>query len=70
MIFGNISINVFGIHVNSIDNSSFINIGPNQTINKFTSYNRVQNVGEQNGDTSPINLPQSSIPDSEITDGK
>ncbi|WP_420490040.1 hypothetical protein [Neobacillus vireti] len=62
------AINFLGFKVNTVDNTSFINFGPNQFIDQFTSYKRNQGVGEQNGDLSPVNIPISYVMDPDLTD--
>ncbi|TWD91598.1 spore germination protein GerPA/GerPF [Neobacillus bataviensis] len=62
------AINFLGFKVNTVDNTSFINLGPNQFIDQFTSYKRNQGVGEQNGDLSPVNIPISYVVDPDLTD--
>ena len=62
------AINFLGFKVNTVDNTSFINFGPNQFIDQFTSYKRNQGVGEQNGDLSPVNIPISYVLDPDLTD--
>lgn len=62
------AINFLGFKVNTIDNGSFVNLGPYQFIDQFVSYKRNQGVGEQNGDISPINIPISWIADPDVSD--
>ncbi|WP_374049565.1 hypothetical protein [Neobacillus sp. OS1-2] len=62
------AINFLGFKVNAIDNSSFVNLGPNQFVDQFVSYKRNQGVGEQNGDLSPVNIPISWVVDPDVTD--
>lgn len=62
------AINFLAFKVNTVDNSSIINLGPNQFIDQFTSYKRNQGVGEQNGDISPINIPISYVIDPDVSD--
>lgn len=62
------AINFIGIKVNTVDNTSIINFGPNQFIDQFLSYKRNQGVGEQNGDISPVNIPISYVIDPDISD--
>ncbi len=62
------AINFLGFKVNSVDNSAFINLGPNQFIDQFVSYKRNQGVGEQNGDLSPVNIPISWVVDPDVAD--
>lgn len=61
-------INFLGVKVNTVDNSSIVNFGPNQLFDQFVSYKRNQGVGEQNGDISPINIPISWVIDPDLTD--
>ncbi|MCQ6280394.1 hypothetical protein JN080_14160 [Bacillus sp. EB600] len=68
MIIAPMAINFLGVKVNAIDNSSILNLGPNQYIDQFTSYKRNQGVGEQNGDLSPINIPISWVVDPDLSD--
>lgn len=68
MIIAPMAINFLGFKVNTVDNASFINFGPNQTLDQFLSYKRNQGVGEQNGDISPVNIPISWLIDPDITD--
>ena len=63
-----IAFNFLGFKVNTVDNTSLINLGPNQFIDQFTSYKRNQGVGEQNGDLSPVNIPISYVIDPDLTD--
>ncbi|MEH7546001.1 hypothetical protein COJ85_33615 [Bacillus sp. AFS076308] len=62
------AINFLGFKVNTVDNSSYINLGPNQFIDQLLSYKRNQGVGEQNGDLSPVNIPISYVVDTDVTD--
>lgn len=62
------SINFLAFKVNTVDNSSIVNLGPNQFIDQFTSYKRNQGVGEQNGDLSPVNIPISYVVDPDVSD--
>ncbi|WP_040209011.1 hypothetical protein [Neobacillus jeddahensis] len=62
------AINFIGFKVNTLDNSSFVNLGPNQFIDQLVSYKRNQGVGEQNGDLSPVNIPISWVVDPDISD--
>ncbi|WP_156431160.1 hypothetical protein [Bacillus sp. FJAT-29814] len=62
------AINFLAFKVNTVDNSSIINLGPNQFIDQLTSYKRNQGVGEQNGDLSPINIPISYVIDPDVSD--
>lgn len=62
------AINFLGFKVNAVDNSSFINLGPNQLVDYFVSYKRNQGVGDQNGDLSPINIPISWVVDPDVND--
>jgi hypothetical protein len=62
------AINLLGFKINTIDNSSIVNLGPNQFIDQFTSYKRNYGVGEQNGDLSPINIPISWVVDPDLSD--
>ena len=62
------AINFLGFKVNAVDNTSFINLGPNQFVDMFMSYKRNQGVGEQNGDLSPVNIPISYVVDPDLTD--
>lgn len=68
MILGFSYVNVLGIKVNTQDNSSVINLGPNQFIDQFTSYKRNQGVGDPGGDLSPINIPISWVLDPDLSD--
>ncbi|WP_375141659.1 hypothetical protein [Bacillus sp. EB600] len=68
LIIAPMAINFLGVKVNAIDNSSILNLGPNQYIDQFTSYKRNQGVGEQNGDLSPINIPISWVVDPDLSD--
>jgi hypothetical protein len=60
--------NFLGFKVNVVDNSAFINMGPNQFIDLFVSYKRNMGVGEQNGDLSPINIPITYVIDTDLND--
>ncbi len=60
--------NFLGFKVNALDNAAFLNLGPNQFVDQFTSYKRNQGVGEQNGDVSPVNIPISWVVDPDVTD--
>ncbi|WP_420491513.1 hypothetical protein [Neobacillus drentensis] len=62
------AINFLGFKVNTVDNSSYINLGPNQFVDQLLSYKRNQGVGEQNGDLSPVNIPISYVVDTDVTD--
>jgi hypothetical protein len=62
------AINLLGFKINTIDNSSIVNLGPNQFIDQLTSYKRNYGVGEQNGDLSPINIPISWVVDPDLSD--
>jgi hypothetical protein len=68
LIIAPMAINFIGFKVNTIDNTSIINFGPNQFIDQFLSYKRNQGVGEQNGDISPVNIPISYVIDPDISD--
>ncbi|MGJ7913265.1 hypothetical protein [Neobacillus sp. LXY-1] len=61
-------INFLGFKINTIDNTAFVNFGPNQFIDQLTSYKRNQGFGEQNGDISPVNIPISYVVDPDVTD--
>ncbi len=61
-------VNLLGFKVNSIDNSSVVNVGPVQSIDQFVSYKRNQGFGEQNGDLSPSNIPLTVAIDPDLTD--
>ncbi|MDQ1145956.1 hypothetical protein QE429_002783 [Bacillus sp. SORGH_AS 510] len=62
------AINFLGFKVNTVDNGSFVNLGPYQLIDQLVSYKRNQGVGEQNGDISPVNIPISWIADPDVND--
>ncbi|PLS09456.1 hypothetical protein [Neobacillus cucumis] len=62
------AINFIGFKVNTVDNSSYVNLGPNQFVDQLLSYKRNQGVGEQNGDLSPVNIPISYVVDTDVTD--
>lgn len=62
------AINLLGFKINTLDNSSIVNLGPNQFIDQLTSYKRNYGVGEQNGDLSPINIPISWVVDPDLSD--
>jgi hypothetical protein len=62
------AINFIAFKVNVVDNSSFVNLGPNSFIDQLLSYKRNQGVGESNGDLSPVNIPISWVIDPDITD--
>ncbi|MEO2076067.1 MAG: hypothetical protein ABGX20_11925 [Bacillus sp. (in: firmicutes)] len=62
------AINFIGFKVNTVDNGSFVNLGPYQLIDQLVSYKRNQGVGEQNGDISPVNIPISWIADPDVND--
>jgi len=62
------AINFLGFKVNVIDNSSLVNLGPNQFIDQLVSYKRNQGIGEQNGDISPINIPITWLNDTDVAD--
>ncbi|MDQ6598365.1 MULTISPECIES: spore germination protein [Bacillus] len=68
MIVGPYAINLLGFKVNAIDNSSYVNFGPNQIIDELVAYKRNQGVGEQNGDISPVNIPISWVVDPDVVD--
>ncbi|MDR7000309.1 hypothetical protein [Neobacillus niacini] len=68
MIVGPYAINLLGFKVNAIDNSSYVNFGPNQIIDELVAYKRNQGVGEQNGDISPVNIPISWVVDPDVAD--
>ncbi|MFD0049720.1 hypothetical protein ACFVHQ_10370 [Actinomycetes bacterium NPDC127524] len=68
MIFSPMVVNLFALKVNTIDNSSFISMGPNQQFDIFVSYKRNQGIGEQNGDFSPIVTPISWLVDTDAAD--
>ncbi|MED1467443.1 hypothetical protein [Bacillus salipaludis] len=68
MIVGPYAINLLGFKVNTIDNSSYVNFGPNQIIDELVAYKRNQGVGEQNGDISPVNIPISWVVDPDVAD--
>ena len=62
------AITFLGFKVNTVDNCSFVNLGPYQLIDQFQSYKRNQGVGEQNGDLSPVYIPISWVVDPDVTD--
>ena len=62
------AITFLGFKVNTVDNGSFVNLGPYQLIDQFQSYKRNQGVGEQNGDLSPVNIPISWVVDPDVSD--
>jgi hypothetical protein len=68
LLVGAFAINLLGFKVNTIDNTSNVNFGPNQYLDQFLSYKRNQGVGEQNGDISPIYIPISWVVDPDVTD--
>lgn len=62
------AINFLGFKVNTVDNGSFVNLGPYQFIDQLVSYKRNQGVGEQNGDVAPVNIPISWVVDPDVAD--
>lgn len=68
LFFTPTAVNLLAFKVNSVDNSSVINVGPLQYIDQFVSYKRNQGFGEQNGDLSPSNIPLAVTIDPDITD--
>lgn len=62
------AINLLGLKVNTNDNGSVINLGPNQFIDTLVTYKRNQGVGEQNGDIAPVNIPISWVIDPDLLD--
>ncbi|WEG13524.1 hypothetical protein PU629_03920 [Pullulanibacillus sp. KACC 23026] len=68
VFFSPVAINMLSFKVNAMDNEALINSGTYFSVDRFISYKRNQAVGEQNGDISPINLPITSVLDSDVAD--
>lgn len=61
-------VNLLGFKINTVDNGAVTNMGSLQVIDQFVSYKRNQAFGEQNGDLSPIAIPNSAIVDPDAVD--
>ncbi|CAM3824578.1 hypothetical protein COLU111180_09650 [Cohnella lubricantis] len=62
------AINLLGLKINTVDNSSVVNAGALQYIDQFVSYKRNQGFGELNGDLSQVNVPLSLMNDPDLID--
>jgi hypothetical protein len=61
-------VNLLGFKINTLDNASFTNFGPNQFIDQLVTYKRNYGIGEQNGDISPTNIPIAWVIDPDISE--
>nr|WP_311771736.1 hypothetical protein [Cohnella lubricantis] len=68
MFFTPTAINLLGLKINTVDNSSVVNAGALQYIDQFVSYKRNQGFGELNGDLSQVNVPLSLMNDPDLID--